>query len=207
MYRVAVRSRSLFKAIDLNRVIEVFNTVGYSARVPPAVITPVADEFNIRINLPVLQKGKIMIDVNTDTNSVGLIGNNLENLINEMEDVFFPKLSEIKSFSKNIWFYEIQLKLKFNGKDDSTFKGIKKTEIKKMYDIVEGVEDKMKLQGITVWNVDDPDTENFTEVKTSTDIHSTELVTYQIILRRQQELDFLDSIKKISHNLSTKFID
>lgn len=76
-----------------------------------------------------------------------------------------------------------------------------------MYDIVKGVEDKMKLQGITVWNVDDPDTENFTEVKTSTDIHSPELVTYQIILRRHQESDFLDSIKKISHNLSTKFID
>ena len=74
-----------------------------------------------------------------------------------------------------------------------------------MYDIVEGVEDKMKLQGITVWSVDDPDTENFTEVKTFTDIHSPELIIYQIILRRQQESDFLDSIKKVSENINLQF--
>lgn len=182
---------------------DTFKTVGYSLKVASPILTPVSDEYNIRVNAPVLQKAEMIIDVNSDVNSIGIIGNNLDNLIKEIEDVFIPKISEIPSFYRNIWFYEIQLKIKINEKVHSTFKNIKKFEIRKTIGIIEGIDDKMNVHGITLWNTDNPDTENFTEVKLSSDIHNPELMIYQIIMRRKQEIDFIESVKKMKQNLSS----
>jgi hypothetical protein len=205
VYRVAIRSKSLFKTISFKQVIDIFKAAGYTAKVTPPPISPVSDEYSFRVSMPVLQKGEIAIDLNTEMNSIGIIGNNLELLIDEIEDIFIPKVSEMTAFQRNIWFYEVQIKIKFKDKENSAFTNIGKTEIKRTYGLVEGIDDKMKLQGITLWNNTNPDTENFTEVKVTTDIHSPELVIYQIILRRQKELEFLEAIRKIKQNLSSYF--
>ncbi len=202
-YRVALRSKSLFRNINIKLIMESFASGGYNFRLPPPVINPVADETGVGIKGPVLQKGEIIIDINSDINSIGIQCSNMGVLIKEINETFLPALKDIQYFYHKIWFYEFQGKIKLKNMDFSVFNSIKPNNIKKISSVVDNGKNTMKIRGLTLWSEDNPDSENFTEVKLAPDLLDTKLMVYQLIFRTQREDNFFEELKYMNKNLQS----
>ena len=200
-YRIAFRSKSLFRNINIKLIMERFSNAGYSFRLSPPVINPVADETGVGIKGPVLQKGEIIIDINSDINSIGIQFNNLDVLIKEIEETFLPRLKDIEYFYHKMWFYEFQGKIKVKNMGISIFNTIKPSNIQNIINIVDNDKNIMKIRGLTLWSNDNPDSENFAEVKLSPDLMDTNLMVYQLIFRTQQENNFFEKLEYINKNI------
>jgi hypothetical protein len=200
-YRIAVRSKSLFRNIDINYLMNKFKTNGYAFRIPPPVINPVADETSVGFKGPLLQKGEIIIDVNSDINSIGIQCNSMDSLIKELETVFLPNIKAMNLFYKNIWFYELQLKIKKQNNEQSLFKTFYSSDENKEFEIIKNIDTNMTMSGLTLWDSGNPNMEDFTEMRLFIDPLDTELLVYKIILRNKEELTFMKKIKSINQNI------
>ncbi len=180
---------------------EKFKIDGYMFRIAPPVINPVADETSVGFKGPLLQKGEIIIDVNSDINSIGIQCNSMDSLIKELETVFLPNIKAMNLFCKNVWFYELQLKIKKQNNEQSLFKTFYNSDEKKAFEIIKNTNTNMTMSGLTLWDSRNPNTEDFTEMRLFIDPVDTELLVYKIILRNKEELTFLDKIKNINQNI------
>ena len=178
-----------------------FKIDGYMFRIPPPVINPVADETSVGFKGPLLQKGEIIIDVNSDINSIGIQCNSMDTLIEELETVFLPNIKEMNLFYKNIWFYELQLKIKKQNNEHNLFKTFYNSNDKKVFEIIKNIDTSMTMSGLTLWDSGNPNSEDFTEMRLFIDPLDTELLVYKIILRNKEESTFLEKIKTINQNI------
>ncbi len=178
-----------------------FKTNGYAFRIPPPVINPVADETSVGFKGPLLQKGEIIIDVNSDINSIGIQCNSMDSLIKELETVFLPNIKAMNLFYKNIWFYELQLKIKKQNNEQSLFKTFYSSDENKEFEIIKNIDTNMTMSGLTLWDSGNPNMEDFTEMRLFIDPLDTELLVYKIILRNKEELTFMKKIKSINQNI------
>ena len=205
-YRIAVRSKSLFRNIDINYLMDKFKIAGYAFRIPPPVINPVADETSVGFKGPLLQKGEIIIDVNSDINSIGIQCNSMDSLIKELETVFLPNIKAMNLFYKNIWFYELQLKIKKQNEDKNLFKTLYNFGENEAFDIIKNVGTNMTMSALTLWDSGHPNMEDFTEMRLFIDPLDIELLVYKIILRNKEESIFLKKIKSINQNVQSEDI-
>ncbi len=61
----------------------------------------------------------------------------------------------------------------------------------------------MNVRGFTLWDSDNPDSENFIEVKLTSDILDRDVIIYQIILRNKQEDIFMKDVRNINENIKS----
>ncbi len=194
--RVAIRLKSIFHVINIPVLFDKFQEVGYKPLIPPPMVQTLMEPTNLRITSPILRKGISIIDVNTDMNSIGLQNNSIDSLINDL-DPFFKIILNMASSKNKIWFYEFHANIKFKNKTMRKI-NINGDLISKMLKF----DNDLNVSGITFWSGNNPDSENFIEIKIDPDVLDDNFANLKIIYRNKNRDTFMKTLENKFKNIN-----
>lgn len=162
--------------------------------IPVPTLTPLTEENEFAVRGTILRNKNLKIDVNSDTNSIGIQTNSKEELFDNL-DTFLTTIKDILPANKKAWFYEFQGNIKFPNKSDVISKtNISGNIIDKVSEFSNKIGIKSHVSSIGFWSEEDSDSENFMEIKIQQDILDNTLSVYKIIYRNPDENVFKNSI-------------
>ena len=201
LYRIAIRYKSVFSPINLTYLLDAFGSEGYAKLVPYPFFRPI-DDHNVIFSGSILQKGELIIDVDTKINSAGLKTRDGHKLIENM-DVFNNKVFPMVDNKNAIWFYEFQAKMEFK-----LYKNLMKS-LQLEGNIVENLKkfgknmaDDLNVSSIALWGNGNPDSDNFTEIRVDPSVLKNKMAVYKIIYRNSNWQTFSKNVKDVINNKS-----
>jgi len=120
-YRIALRIKSVFHTINIPYIVNKFWQAGYRTMMPLPTVNPLSEETDIGVRGPLLRNQNLIIDINSDTNSIGIQSNSLDELFDNL-DFFLATIKDMLPENKNVWFYEFQGHIKFKNNKGITAK-------------------------------------------------------------------------------------
>lgn len=197
-YRIALRINSVFHTISIPYIINRFGQVGYHTMIPPPTVNPLSEETNIGVRGPLLKNQNLTIDINSDTNSIGIQSNSLNDLLDNF-DFFLTTVKDMLPENKHIWFYEFQSHVKFENEGGVTGKNkISGKIINQVLEFSNRIGIKPQVSSIGFWSEQNPDSEHFMEIKLQQDTLDNNLSVYKIIYRNPDEGVFKNSIQTLT---------
>ncbi len=199
-YRVAIRLKSIFHVINIPLLFNKFQEVGYKPLIPLPMVQTLMEPTNFRITSPILRKEMSIIDVNTDMNSIGIQNGSIDYLINDLNTFFKIILDMVLSKTK-IWFYEFHANIKFKNKTMHKI-NIDGDLISKMSELGKEFDNNLSVSGITFWSGNNPDSENFMEIKIDPDILDDHFANLKIIYRNKNRETFMKILENKFKNIN-----
>ncbi len=200
-YRIAVKIKSLFIRIDIQYLLNEFISEKYVPLVPYPNVETLNDSFVV-FNGTILKRGKITIDVDTKLNTVGMMSNSVNDIL-ENFDMFLRIITDMLFNQNLIWFNEFHAKIEFAGDYDynSIFLS-RNSKVVSLQNLFSKLSKDMNNSSIRLWSNYNPDSSSFVEVKMEPDSLYNKGIVYKIIYRDENVESFKDNIMYIAQNKS-----